>query len=447
MLLQKLRASDMDTAYGRVLKLLKNKIVKINGKTGFYHFIEEKKIGNVATAQGLLIYSYLNERPDSLNELLNTIESDAYNVEDDLDNGCFSFVTPIHGVPCIEAIAWVLLGLLAGGLSHDSDIVIRNKEWIQINQNDDGGWGTRKNLHSRIYSTFLASRCLSLLEPDFINKKKSCIRNAEIWINSCQNPDDGGWGASLGENSTPIHTAFALLALNYFGCDKNETVEKGIQYIYSQWDQKTMWEHTTKFEEYSIKKGEFDQRFPFHYSTTAWIIIALLTFSENIFHVQIFSGIDWIIKSQNKDGSWSFRDLHPNRFWAIHDAILAITTFIDKAITVKNVDDMVLMDEIIILTKGHNSSNHKTIMGLIKPLLFLILFGIVFGIVLGIIIFSATGLYLSIGHLVQQYWAWLFIVVYFVAIYPLMKLKILNTKETIFSIIIPAILIIIQYCL
>ncbi|KPQ41452.1 MAG: hypothetical protein MPEBLZ_03995 [Candidatus Methanoperedens nitroreducens] len=209
-------------------------------------------------------------------------------------------------------------------------------------------------------------------------------------------------------------------------------MQRGIQYLYTQWKPQTMWEHTTKLEQYDVSKDGAGTRITFHYFPTPWIITALLNIGESIYQEQIFLGIKWLVQSQNKDGSWSVSEVPKNRFWSIHDAILAITTFLDKAISTQTVDSMIKMGDIIILAKSHRDFARLAILSIIGLLML--------GGVIGAILSSAT----TLGPLVQKYWAWIFLCIWIFSTYPLAKLELLSKKEAILSIILPVFLVIIQ---
>lgn len=437
MLFQILRLSEINQVYQRALTMLNRDVKVIRNRTGWHQFLGEQKVGDVATGQGLLILSYLKCSHRLLNDLKASLRQGQHLGDSDLERGGWSFTTCQEAVT-VEASAWVTIGLLAAGEPQDSDAVKETMEWMKKNQNIDGGWGPRKGLMSRTYATFMAINCFSQRKPYF-DINSSYLLDARSWLISCQNAD-GGWGPITSEASTPVHTAFAMLALIMLGIDSaSKEIQRGINYLYDNWNHETTWEHTSKFEQYEIpKEGMAWTRITFHYFPTAWIITALLTAEECIFQKQIFSSVKWLIHSQNDDGSWSISDVPKNRFWAIHDAILAITTFVDKAISTKTVDRMVLLDEILILTKGHKGN------GLTRIALLAILGLLLLGSTIGVILSSATSLHLYVGPWIQRYWAWLLLGIYVASVYPLVRLKIISRKEALIGMLIPALLIIIQ---
>lgn len=428
MFFQKLEFSKINEVRVRSLKLLNDDIKIISNRAGWHHFVGDQKIGNVATAQGIIIHSYLNSSNSSLNKLFTTLREAQNQSENDL--GGWSFITSTQDIPTIEATSWVLLGLVAGGEDSNSEIITKGKDWIINNQNNDGGWGSRKDLTSRVYTTFLACYCLSVIEPNLFKINDPIIRKAMLWILRCQNTDSG-WGAAFGEKSSAIHTAFGLFALHIMEYGVKNEVEKGIQYLYSQWDTETMWEDTLKLEQYDLPtEGETFNRITFHYFPTAWIITTLFTIGESIFQEQLFSSVDWLIKSQNDDGNWSISNVPKNRFWSIHDGILAIKTFQDKAISSQGVDSMIMFDKFFILTKSH-----KSFVRLAKFTTLILLFlGALMGLIFSSIIEETW---------VKTNWAWLILGVYVTSIYPLKRFNFITLKEAIISLAIPALLLII----
>ena len=73
MLFQSISFSDITEVYQKVLKLLDRDIKIISNRTGWHQFIEEQKVGDAATAQGILIYDYLNHSHRLLKDCLTTL--------------------------------------------------------------------------------------------------------------------------------------------------------------------------------------------------------------------------------------------------------------------------------------------------------------------------------------------------------------------------------------
>jgi|GEM_PF-1904322 len=434
-----LKLSDIEETYQKVASLLDRDVKVIGNRTGWHQYLGESKVGEVATAQGILILFYLSRHHRLLPALLTTLREAQFQGKDIEDRGGWAMLSS-HHTPTLEPTAWAILSLLAGKESVHSKTILLGAEWIKRNQNPDGGWGPRKNLRSRLYSTFLACRCISAIESSFSLQDSDYFRNAAQWVLGCQNVD-GGWGAYLGETSTAVHTAFALVMLSGLAIDYSarQKIQRGIRFLYKQWNPQTSWEHTQRIEQYELPEGELAwTRVSFQYFPTAWAITALLAAGESIFREPIFSGVKWIIRSQNPDGSWALDGVSRNRLWAVHDAVMAIHSFLNKAISTQTIDRMILLDNVLILTEGHHGRGLARLAFLLSGLLILI------GIILGAVLGSATGLHQYVGPWLRMYWAWILLIIYVASVIPLALLKVLSWKEAIIGIIFPISLVIVQ---
>lgn len=438
MIFQILRFSEIESVYKKVSSLLDQDIKILDRRVGWHQFLGEKKVGDVATAQGILILSYINRKHRLINNLVSTLHDSQITSTGSSDYGGWSFLSN-RDSGTLEPTAWALLGLIASGELSNSQTMTSGTEWIIKNQNTDGGWGPRQSLKSRIYCTFLACKVLRLIEPRMQFETDGKNKEVIQYLFGSQNPD-GGWGCALGEPSTPVHTSFAIITLSQLGIDSHTIeIQKGIKYIYSQWKSDTKWENTTKFEQYEVPKSDTAwTRITFNHFPTAWVIIALLENGETIFKSEIFDSIKWIIQSQSTDGSWSLQDVPKNRLWAIHDAILAINSFLDKAVTAETIERMVLLDDILVLTKGGGGKGFQWL--LISFSLFILIIGSIIGALVG----SATELHTTLGPWVQHYWAWVILVLYLLSALPLAKFRIINWKDALIGIFFPGILIIVQ---
>lgn len=110
-----------------------------------------------------------------------------------------------------------------------------------------GRWGT-----NYIYGTWSV---LTALEQTGADPQEAFIRKAVDWLKQVQR-SDGGWGegnysyfdpsfAGHYQESTPVHTAWALLALMAAGESESIAVSKGIEYLLQIQQQDGLWNHPT----------------------------------------------------------------------------------------------------------------------------------------------------------------------------------------------------------
>jgi len=436
---QVLSFKDISHLYQKTIRLLEQDVKTIDGRTGWHQFIGREKVGDVATAQGLLIFAYLERSFRLKKDLVKTLIEAQFQGTEAENMGGWSFLSS-RDTPTAEPTVWAILGLLAAGESTDSDVLIKSREWLKNNQNGDGGWGPRKDLASRISTSFLACRALSILEPEAIVDNSPWVRNLIRWTRDSRNVD-GGWAAtSTSTTSTLIHTAFALMTLHTLGLDRvTQEMQEGIRYLYSQWDPQKMWENIHQVEQYEIPKDTTAwTRVTFQYFTTAWVTIALLTVGESVFEEEVFSSIRWIVNNQNEDGSWTFNDIEGRRLWAIHDGILAITTFISKVASHETSEQAILFNNAMILIESERVQTARRVF-------FAVIFCFVLiGILIGIIFGAGTGLHKYIGSWIQASWAWLVLGLYVVSAFPLAKFRVISWKDAWMGIILPGILIVVQ---
>jgi hypothetical protein len=421
---------DVDNLFTEINDLLLTNIKKKADRVGWHQFIGEDKVGDVATAQGLLIHHYTGQ---PTNEACKRTLIDAQ-IQDPTENtGCWAFISN-SDTPLVSATSWITLAIIASGEPISSDVIEKAINWIKLNQNDDGGWGPRKGLSSRIYDTYLAARVLKTIDPYHSNENIH-IRNACRWISEAQN-QDGGWGEIQGSVSTSIHTAFALLAISESKSPNNEFIlKKGKKYLYSQWNPKDAWEHTSCTEVYEIFKDENASslnRISMEYYPTPWVISALLHCGESIINKKLLKSLKWLL-SVAKAGNFKSSSSKPNgHFWAIHDTIFALQIFKNRTVNY-GFERMIYINKFIFFSTG--KTRLMSLLIIASPIF---LVGSLFGLLLngdqGVHIFnlmiSANKKYVGWGI-----WALIILLISLSA-----KLKIITWKDAIIGVVVPSIL-------
>jgi hypothetical protein len=442
-----IKTVEMQQVFDRVAQLLDNTVMNVpvydqEGKTvghrtGWHQKIGEAKVGDVATGQGLLLFKLCKHRNQSLEKFTSTLRDAQYhcNVNDNR-YGAWSLLTA-RDTPTVDATVWPLLGLVAAGEQTNSEVIAAAHNWLINNINEDGGWGPRKGLVSRMYHTFLACFCLHQIDPHFFEDNLPLATKTRDWVIRCRN-DDGGWGMTKGEPSSPIHTAYAVYTLFVVNAGKTPEMRSGIDYLYQHWQPRTFWEHTLSSEQYEVpregERGDAINRPTVDYFVTAKVAYVLLSVGESALRKEIHESITWLIQSQDPEGSWHLRDLIPDRLWAIQDAVLAITEFMARIIAPQSVERVVFVRGFVI------GSRQSTIKKLIGIFVGTTVVALLFGMIIGALLCPTTWL----GQVIISYWAWIIFAVYIICSAILAMLKVITWKQALTGAIVPTVLAIAQ---
>jgi squalene-hopene/tetraprenyl-beta-curcumene cyclase len=136
---------------------------------------------------------------------------------------------------CADITGRALEALAAHGLDQSHPAARRGVEWLVKNQEADGSWYGRWGV-AYIYGTCFALRGLAAAGES--DREAHVLRSGE-WLRSIQNAD-GGWGENCtsydngtftaGE-STPSQTAWAIMGLIAGGDAHSLSVQHGIEYL------------------------------------------------------------------------------------------------------------------------------------------------------------------------------------------------------------------------
>ena len=136
---------------------------------------------------------------------------------------------------CADITGRVLEALAAHGLGRKHPAVERAIAWLVRHQETDGSWYGRWGV-AYIYGTCFALRGLAAAgESD----REAHVLRAGEWLRSIQNAD-GGWGESCASYdngsftpapSTPSQTAWAIMGLLAGGDSHSSSVRSGIEYL------------------------------------------------------------------------------------------------------------------------------------------------------------------------------------------------------------------------
>jgi len=136
---------------------------------------------------------------------------------------------------CPDITGRVLEALCTCGVDPQSRAIQRGVEYLLRTQEQDGSWYGRWGV-DYVYGTFLALRGLRAAGVD---ANEAAVLRAGEWLRSIQNAD-GGWGESCASYdnhafteapSTPSQTAWAILGLLASGDTRSTSIEHGIEYL------------------------------------------------------------------------------------------------------------------------------------------------------------------------------------------------------------------------
>lgn len=137
---------------------------------------------------------------------------------------------------CADITARILELLGQEGYSIDHPQVRKGLEYVRSQQESDGSWYGRWGVNY-IYGTWQVLRGLAAMK---LNMNKPWLLKARDWLESVQRPD-GGWGERCNTYDDPVHkgqgpstasqTAWALMGLLAFGDPHRSSIKRGVEYL------------------------------------------------------------------------------------------------------------------------------------------------------------------------------------------------------------------------
>jgi squalene-hopene/tetraprenyl-beta-curcumene cyclase len=150
---------------------------------------------------------------------------------------------------CSDLTARVLELLGTIGYDRESALVRRAVAHLRYTQEADGSWYGRWGVNY-IYGTWQVLRGLGSIGE---NMDQEWIRRGRDWLESCQN-DDGGWGETCESYdfptlkgvgpSTASQTAWAVMGLCACGDASRESIRRGIEYLVRTQNDDGSWTET-----------------------------------------------------------------------------------------------------------------------------------------------------------------------------------------------------------
>jgi squalene-hopene/tetraprenyl-beta-curcumene cyclase len=226
---------------------------------------------------------------------------------------CFEFNNPFS--PDVDDTAMVLLALYTAGYRDDPNLYDRVVRWLLSFQNRDGGWAAfdkdvqnplLENVPFADHNAILDPSCcdvtarvLEILGDLGFRPGHPAIDRATLYLRETQE-SDGAWYGRWGVNYI-YGTSQVLRGLRAVGLDMNEPwIQRGRDWLESCQNEDGGWGETlASYDDPSLRgKGVSTP------SQSAWALLGLCAFRE-VSRPSVERGVDFLVSSQNPDGSWS----------------------------------------------------------------------------------------------------------------------------------------------
>lgn len=251
------------------ISFLNNKLIKeeVIGFGWYRDLHRNNRIGNVATAQIILVYT------DTNNEIPHkeSIFTNLYNKR--LPDGSWSFISNIDEVGVIDATAWVLLALLSNQSKYKHySFLEESYNWLLKIQNNDGGWGIIEGASSRIVSTAFAVRALLAANN---SRHDSAIKKALSYLIDNQHTESY-WKNACGKPCVGA-TSHAIFALSNFSIDYSLQINRAANWLINSCNRnpRDFWDHNNSHEEVEVTIRNKITRINYDFPLTPLAIRAL----------------------------------------------------------------------------------------------------------------------------------------------------------------------------
>lgn len=180
-----------------------------SGEFGWYRKLDNRtRLGNVATAQGILANPAFCLHPERRGKLISSL------LRRRRDDGSWAFVSTLNSIGVIDATAWVVLALASLQVTTEPDLglessIILATDWLIGKAQAHGGWNLGGDAEPRIYSTALVLRAL------YATKRQECaaFQSSIRFLLSKQDQATGAWKDTSGSLSISV-TAFVIVTLS-----------------------------------------------------------------------------------------------------------------------------------------------------------------------------------------------------------------------------------------
>ncbi len=332
----------------------------LNEKSGWHQYLGSDKIGNIATAQALIILDVCNEDFNHKHLAFKYLKSSQQRSNDLLKNGGWAYITNFSELPTTECTCWALLALYEE--YSNKATTKKGLNWLlnnHPNETKNIGWGTIKSDIPRVYSTCLALRVLQKYKYE--NSEQ--FKNSLNWLLNSQNTDFG-WGEQFGHKSTIFHTSFVITTLVDIYKLNNSSINNGMKWLTKNFNSAIENSNSNIGSQEIIDfdfitNGERKHQRLIYFHTPLPQAINAFVKTGNIFNKNVFLALEEIVNNNNS-GYWkhpNFDDSIQKPLWLIYDMVISLKSFTSTIKNWDNIKKIELKNNKLILVSNTNPFN------------------------------------------------------------------------------------------
>jgi len=213
--------SDFYHIIDEVFEYLASQRSTVNGKSGWHQFLESGKVGNIATAQILILHRKYDREISALDSCFTSLKGDRREIiwKGETVTG-WSYLSSGPAVPCVEPTCWVCLAYQAMQVQETQQVELDVHTFLKATQvaSEHGtSWGFVPWTEPRVLPTCVAIRVLSKIHDHGL------VSSAVRWLLAARDSQNA-WGPTATSSATLTHTAAAILALREAGYNPHNPV-------------------------------------------------------------------------------------------------------------------------------------------------------------------------------------------------------------------------------
>jgi hypothetical protein len=215
-----------------VFEYLASQRSNIGEMSGWHQFLESGKIGNIATAQIILLHNKYDRPISDLDSCLAWFRTNKKQIkwQNDTVHG-WSYLSSGPAVPCIEPTCWVCLAYQKLSIQETARVesdVYAFLNATKIPSQYGIAWGFIPWTEPRVSPTCIAIRTLRNIN------NQNLIDDAVRWLLAARDSQNA-WGSTARSSATLTHTALAILALREAGYNQfNPALLDGYAFLAKQ---------------------------------------------------------------------------------------------------------------------------------------------------------------------------------------------------------------------
>lgn len=346
--------SRVRSAVDASLDLLERSYLRVDADLGggWYHELAGPLPGPTATAVGLLSFRMHGRTFEQSDDCLRFLRwRQVSSSVPERRGGWATNSSPGHSVA--ESTGWIVRMLAEGRYFADPSApdLTPATEWLVLNQNDDGGWGSLLGNPSRVWTTGLSLRALIRVDP-----AAATVNRGVRWLVQHQHPE-GGWGQTGVRAPSVTHSAMALISLVESGrSEADEAIRRGFAWLETRVERTFEEDRNARVEMYDVVAGTGDdvQRWrntlP-HYGLP-YALSALLMNPAGA-HAELIAGaVNTLLRTQLSEGRWpSVEGGETASIWSVFPHMEALVQLIGWR-PLGSEDTLMLLPDAVIVYRG-----------------------------------------------------------------------------------------------